>query len=318
MSPIIKLGVVFIFGVLMYLVCFIYIIHKPMTIGNTLNYFQSKRSYLETLKGKKKIIILAGSNGRFSHRCETIEKNIGIPCANLSIAADIDLNYQFMHYSKFISQGDLIYMPLEYPTNVNDTTWSVGLEGPLIARYEHEYLRTLGGAKFLTSLFYFDMRFILSGAGEMALNMAGKKRRFSVDTLTLQGDERGHNLKKSEEYRDSIRKLPADVLNLRAIQNNQNWVSIIKIISWAKEHGVLVVGGLPTVFDDIKISNQVVDSYKHVFIDNGQYFLLLENKSQYPREMFYDTGYHLREEGQILHSTYVSKELKSFFLKNKL
>lgn len=313
MNSLIKLSAAFLIGIILYVACFTFFVHKPMTVGITFDYFQAKRAYLKKIQYKKKILILAGSNGRFSHRCETIENSIGIPCANLSIAAGMDLFYQLGQYREFLLPGDLLYMPLEYRANGLASGWTVGLEGPMVARYDHKFLRELGLRKVLSSLFYFDVHFLLSGVGEMVLNGAGKKRRFGTYTLTEQGDESGHDRRRSEPYRDYIRSLPTPVIEPEAFGNEQNWGDLLKILTWASDRGVVVVGGLPTTFDEVAIPDQALEAYRQIFISRGHRFLMLENKSQYPRDLFYDTPYHLREEGQIQHSIEVAKGLQKLF-----
>ena len=96
-----------------YFFVFHFVVHKPLTIGVMKDYFSEKLGYLSKIHGRK-IIILAGSNGRFSHRCETIENETGIPCSNMSIAASISLDYQLDKIKPHLSAGDLIYLPLEY------------------------------------------------------------------------------------------------------------------------------------------------------------------------------------------------------------
>jgi hypothetical protein len=171
-------------------------------------------------------------------------------------------------------------------------------------------LRELGFRKAVASLFYFDVRFLLSGAGEMMLNAAGKKRRFGTSTLTQQGDESGHDRRRSEPYREYIRGLPTPVYDPKVFGSEQYWGDLLKILSWASEHGVTVVGGLPTVFDEVEITDQALEAYKQIFISRGHRFLLLDNKSKYPRDLFYDTPSHLREEGQIQHSIKIAVGLQ--------
>jgi hypothetical protein len=42
-------------------------------------------------------VILAGSNGPYSHRCETIEPILGMPCVNGGIAVGIGLDFRYSH-----------------------------------------------------------------------------------------------------------------------------------------------------------------------------------------------------------------------------
>ena len=87
---------------------FVFVIHKPITIGIKQEYFAKKTHYLQGIEANK-MVILAGSNGRFSHRCETLAQETGIPCANMSIAAGISLEYQFNKLKPHLQSGALVY-----------------------------------------------------------------------------------------------------------------------------------------------------------------------------------------------------------------
>ena len=288
------------------------VVDKPLTVGVTLDYIRAKQVYLEQIKDKRKIVILAGSNGRFSHRCETIERALGVACANLSIAANLGLEYQLSKYRDLLRPGDVLYLPLEYRRNEVRTPWTVGGDAPIVARYDRTALTELGPRTALASMFSFDIRFLLSGIGEMLLDAAGQKRRFGTGTLTAQGDEWGHDTRKSGPYREFIRTLTPPVVDPRALANERVWTDVLPILAWARAHGVTVVGGLPTTFDNVDLPDGAVAAYARMFVSHGAQFLLLDNKSRYPREMFYDTAYHLTEEAQIRHSLRVAEGLRQF------
>ena len=58
-----------------------------------------------------------------------------------------------------------------------------------------------------------------------------------------------------------------------------------------------------------RIAQELVDALARRFRAAGGCFVVLENKSRYPRSSFYNTGYHLNEEAQILHSQSVGRSL---------
>ena len=312
MNALVKLGATFVVGMTLYGILFAFFIHRPLGIGITIDYLKEKRAIVQGIKDKKKILVLAGSNGRFSHRCETIENTIGIPCANVSIAAGYNLYFQLRHYLEFIRPGDLLYMPLEFRGNPRDYAWTVGSEGKIAVRYDHEYLREMGFKKAIASLFSFDIRFLVGGMGEMILHAAGKKRRVGIFSLTPQGDESGHDQTQSSSYRDLIRDHPTPIFDTDSFGNEQNWDDLLKVLTWARDHGVRVVGGLPTLFEEVNIPDQALQAHMQLFTRHGHCFLVLDNHSRYPRDLFFDTFYHLRQEGQIQHSIQVAKGLQKF------
>lgn len=299
-----------VFSNCLYSFCFIFVIHKPLTIGVMKEYFHKKTAYMQKAQGQK-FILLAGSNGRFSHRCEIIEKKVGLPCTNMSISADLSLEYQFDKLKPYLNPGDIIYLPLEYESySGSEEEIFTGSQIPYIAAYDHLYLFDRDLDELIQVLFYFDIKYMISAVGEMILHTAGLKRRYSVDTMTLQGDESQHVLVSGRPYRPYIETLkwhPPDssAIDLRSFK----MARLEKFLRWAAAKNIRVIGGLPTTFDDFFISDKVIAKIESIYKKNGHDFLIMSNQSQYPRKVFYDTSYHLAEEYQITHSLTLSRYL---------
>lgn len=311
------LAIAVLVGVLLYLLVFGFVVHKPLTVGITARYLDHKTRYLESIKGRQKIVVLAGSNGRFSHRCEEIQRVSGIACANLSISADLDLLWQFHKYSAGLEKGDLLYLPLEY-RSAKSGNESVrpksGGEAPYIIAYDKSDLLKYTPMQAVDAIFNFNIKFFLSAVGEMVLSSAGKERRFSLKTMTVNGDEQGHDSSRAQPYVQFVSAAKTPEANVFPA-----WLEgeLIQIFDELKGRGVIVVGGLPTTFDDVVLSNDVVSARRAAFVDRGQCFIVLPNFSLYPRREFYDTPFHLREEAQIEHSRALAPILKSIALAQK-
>ena len=80
------------------------------------------------------------------------------------------------------------------------------------------------------------------------------------------------------------------------------------------ERGVVVVGGLPTIPDDVPLSPATIDAVRAVFEQHR--FVVLPNHSQYPLSCFFDTLYHLNEECQLEHSRSVGAALAAALPRN--
>jgi hypothetical protein len=293
-------------GIAGYLFVFSEVVSKPLTMTINGIYADYKRDRLTATQGRPRIIILAGSNGRYSHSCEVIERIYGISCTNMSISAALSLHWQFCRMKQFLASGDVVYMPLEYRDDTFDVD-AIGDEAPFVVRFAKGDLRYYTWHQRLSALFYFDLRYLLSGLGEMALHRAGFAR-YSLAELDAQGDETGHTAAKAEAYRSSIEGQTVPLSSTAAIQDRY-WTDLHDILHWGATHGVLIVGGLPTVPNDVKIPQEVVEALSHRFRSGGGCFLVLDNLSRYPRSAFYDTVYHLNEGAQIVHSEAVGRIL---------
>jgi hypothetical protein len=93
------------------------------------------------------------------------------------------------------------------------------------------------------------------------------------------------------------------------ISSGYGSVLITRFMRWAEAHGVQVIGGLPTEFADAPIPNATIAAIRDLYISNGGDFLELPNRSRYPRGAFFDTGEHLSEPWQIIHSAAVAEGL---------
>lgn len=288
-------------GVAIYLMLFCFIISKPLTTDMLGTYIDYKSSYLQSIAQQRKILILAGSNGRFSHRCETITRRTDIACANLSIAVDVDLRWQMAHYWKYLKAGDVLYMPVEYGS-LFVTGASIGEEAPYVVRHDHPSLALYAVTRLPYALFYFDFRYLISGLGETLLKAAGVQRRNSVATLTKQGDERDTTPAKADVYRSYIDSIPAAPIAHDIYDDPSSLEMLRAVLQTARSRGVIVVGGLPTTFDEATVTDALIDRMRAIFESAGACFIVLPNRSLYPRSAFFDSEYHLQEPFQIAHS----------------
>ena len=67
-------------GLVLYVLVFTSVVHQPLTIDAIGRYMAAKQAVLRRTPAPR-IVILAGSNGRFSHSCATITAATGIACA---------------------------------------------------------------------------------------------------------------------------------------------------------------------------------------------------------------------------------------------
>ena len=298
----------------LFAVCFMFFVRKPLTVGVRTEYLEKKLGYLESSPSPK-LILLAGSNGRVSHRCETFEEILPIKCVNMSISADMSLDYQLAKIKPHLSANDIVYMPLEYGAlRGGRSALMAGSELPYIMSYDQSHLSQMTFDRRLQALFYCDLKYLFAATGEMLLDRMGVKRRTgSAETLTEQGDESGHTLEKGAAYRDYLNDLSWSPPEIGDIEEESARAEIVSnFLRWAHQNGITVIGGLPTTFNDQSIPDDLLAALKNFFEARQQHFVSLQNKSQYSRDKFYDTQYHLSEQNQIQHSIAIADLLRPF------
>jgi hypothetical protein len=291
---------------------FAQVIRKPLTIDTVHEMIEAKRAAAEFAAGER-FFILAGSNGRLSHRAEAMEPILGRPAVNLSIAAGIGPDYLFAKYSGLFRRGDVLYLPFEFDQYVLDKGAAYsGPERTLLLQRDRKLLWSFGWERTVRSFFAFDLPFLIQGSGEMFLKSRGISRRFGLDTLTKNGDEKGHTRAKGEAYRSFINSLEWKPPTGEKLAAESFGKAVLReFVLNLKSRGVIVIGGLPTTFSDTPPSEATVNVLRDFYEkDLGVHFVLLENRSTYERDCFFDTGYHLNEECQIEHSKALAAKIR--------
>ena len=297
-------------SVMLYVILFAFVFKQPLTTGLTERYYERKLAYAKSLPSPK-LVLFAGSNGLFSFRCETIARKTGLPCVNASLHAGLALDVVLHNLKAFLKRGDIVLMPLEYDQYMQTDREMIrsGATNNYAVSYHPEWLRMFSAERLVRALFSFNLEYALSSVTESALSLGGVRRRYNEDTITVNGDMKGHTREKGEEYRAYIKGLGSPVPDgaLFAGRTFAGERVLSNFLRWAKSEDITVVGMLPTVFDDKPIPAAVISRVRGLYEGDGQLFLDLPGHSQYPRPCFYDTQYHLNEECQIENSREVAR-----------
>lgn len=283
------------------------VVHRPLVVGEIQNQLDYKLAYARTLASPK-IVVFAGSNGRYSHRCEEFTQATNRPCVNASIGVGIGLDFLLDQWRPLLRAGDLIYLPLEYSQyRLSTTDMQGGLQNALLVHSQRETLWALDARRIAAAYGSFDLPFLLHGVVEMALDQRGFRRRSSTDSLTPQGDERGHTAALGEPFAAFLRKSHADST---AVPEHADAIDVLtRFLGQMRSADVTVVGGLPTVPDSVPADARDISRLRRLYENAGQRFLALPNHSRYPLACFFDTLYHLNEGCQKAHSAAVAVQL---------
>lgn len=298
-----------------YLALFGLVLEKPLSLGMVPKMVEYKRTYAAGLPSPK-LLIFGASNARYSHRCETLAAALGMPCANLGMAAGLSLEYLRAEFAPVVRPGDVIYAPLEYGFYRDSTLPRI--ERTIWVAWSAQRLRELPARELVAALFQFDLKFALAAMAEMALHRAGLRPRSGLGTLTEQGDEKDHTEAKAAAYRPFVAASPGDLPRIEDIAAARVGPGELRaFLDWAAGRGARVVGGLPTTFDDLDPPPELVSHAQRQFTEAGHAFVVLPNRSLYPRACFYDTHYHLNEACQKRHSALLAEALRPLVAPNR-
>jgi hypothetical protein len=262
--------------------------------------------------GTPKLVILAGSNGLYSHRCATIEAVLDMPCANGAVAIGLGLDYVFARWSPLLRAGDVVYLPMEEAQyGRGRAAMAGGPDAAILWRHDWATLARLAPDRWVAAAFARDLRGTVMAAAERALAASGFRDRRAEVTgeVNAWGDHVGHTLALAAGNRDVLaRAVPAHA-TAADVTGGYGARLIADFVRAMRARGVTVVGGLPTGFADSPPDAATVAAIRALYEGAGAMFLALPNRSRYPRAAFFDTPDHLAEPCQIAHSRQVARAL---------
>ena len=299
-------------SLLLYAAVFAVLLDRPLSLGFLRAQIEAKLARGAAVASPK-LVILAGSNGPYSHRCETIEPLLHRPCVNGGVAVGIGLDYLFTRWEPLLHPGDVVYLPLEEDQYTRSrAATAVGPDAAIMLRHDWATLVRLAPDRWLGALFAADLRGALSSLIEMGLvaTRFHDPRGETTGSMNEWGDHVGHTValaSLSVPVLAAVNPLHVSAAQVRA---GDGTAMVVDFLAWALAHQVRVVGGLPTGFADAPIPDATVAAIAAVFSAHGGCFLLLPNRSRYPRSAFFDTPEHLNEPAQIAHSRTVAMALR--------
>ena len=295
----------------LYGVLFGCVLDRPLAYGFLQAQIDTKLARAAAIE-RPKLVILAGSNAPYSHRCELIERVVAMPCVNGGVAVGIGLDYLFARWRDRLQPADVVYLPMEEAQYVRSrSATAVGPDAAIMFRYDWRTLARLRPQRWAGALFAFDLRFAVMAAIEHALVATGfhDPRSAAEGTTNAWGDHIGHTLALGAASQAVLARASPAHATAQAVREGDGTAEIARFLRWAHAHGVLAIGGWPTEFADSPMPDATRMAIRAVYAENGAAFLELPSRSLYPRSAFFDSPDHLSEPWQIAHSQAVARAL---------
>ena len=298
-------------SLLLYGVLFGAVLDRPLELGFLAGELDAKLARATTIQGPK-LVILAGSNGPYSHRCQVIEPMLDLPCVNGGVAVGIGLDYLFLRWRGKLHAGDIVYLPMEQQEyTVGRLATELRPDAAIMFRHDWTTLAALPPRRWLAAFFAFDLRAGLMSLIEMGLvaERFHDPRAAAEGTSNAWGDHSGHSIERGAGKQGAIAAMVTPPVSASAVRNGYGASLIAGFVAWARTRGVRVIGGLPTEVDTVKLPEATRAAIAAVYLAQGGEFLTLPNRSRYPIADFFDTPLHLNEACQIAHSTLLARAL---------
>ena len=288
---------------------FAFVLDRPLSLGVLRDQIESSLARGASF-GPPKLVLIAGSNGPYSHRCETIEAVLRMPCVNAGIAVGIGLDYLFARWRPLLKPGDIVYLPLEeaqYPRPAS----ALGPDAAIMFRHDRATLALLPPERWLGAAFSSGPRNLAMSGIETILVHGGfhDPRAATGGERNAWGDRAGHVPGHPGANPAWLAHVVPRHETPGRVETGEGTAIVAAFLRWATAHGVTVVGGLPAGFADSPIPAETRAAIAHVFAAQGARFIDPGDRARYPRAAFFDSPDHLAEPMQIEHSRLIAAEL---------
>jgi len=289
-------------SLLIYIVAIRLIPIRPLSLGDLNLEIVDKAVRLAHLPTPK-LIILAGSNGPYSHSCMVIGNMLNLPCENAGIAVGIGLDDLFAIYGPEIHSGDVVYMPLETAEYIITRSQNdANPDGSILLERNGATFRRFPLDRIIGAFFSNSFLDLVESAVEIPVAGSGivSASKLIGREYNTYGDRIGSSLATADQsiLARASRKEPDGAQIARGYGSDL----VRHFVATETQDGIAVIGGLPTDFETIPLPADTILAIRSIYVENGGRFVVLDNLSRYPRADFYDSEDHLAQPCQYKHS----------------
>ncbi|HET9146948.1 MAG TPA: hypothetical protein VFN77_02750 [Acetobacteraceae bacterium] len=288
---------------------FAWVLDRPLSLGLLRVEMQQKLARGARLPSPK-LVILAGSNAPYSHSCAVIGAMLRLPCENAGVAVGIGLDDLFARWTPLLHRGDILYLPMEVQQyTVSRAENRMNVDGGMLFRHDPRLLARLGPGRLLGGAFANTLPDGLEALAEMTVHRLGlgHPRALLAAEFDPQGDRIGTTAATADPaFLAKLRRIEPPAA---AITSGYGTRLIAAFVREEIRHGIIVIGGLPTDFRNVRLPHADLAALRSVYRRQGGQFLQLPNLSRYPRADFYDSEDHLMQPCQYRHSILIARAM---------
>jgi hypothetical protein len=294
----------FILSFMYYFISFNFISYKKVEISDELVWIRNclLKKHRNADIEQNKIIITSGSNTLFGMRTKDISDELSIPVYNLAIHAGLGLDFILDDAKEALKSGDVIILPLEYNLfSSNEKTTKLAFD----------YYQTFGKEKLGTINTIDSLKLVFE---EKPYEHAKKiiKSIFNKEKQELVENPNGYNSKNLNEHGDQTMHpgQKYDLTNLTPFELPKEFTETLGLTRikefniWCNQNNIKLFVTFPNTMYFKEYGN---NDYKEYFIFLNEYFsnnnistIGKPSDFFYDKKFFYDTSYHLSEEGMTI------------------
>lgn len=272
------------------------------------NYASSidKEQRLKNLSDRIRLVIIGGSNARFSIHSELLKDSLGIEPVNMGIHVGLGLDYMFEEISDELKKGDILLVSAEYTHYLSKDNYlgGEGLTDMYLIRHQWEKaFRHIFSSRNFFSVYRLLARRI------KRMNTRAEDIPLRMETRTKYnryGDYTGHY---------TLPKRPFRVSPLYNDPDPEILTDIRGKIKQLQQKGVKVyIVPPPYCQTALEQDSVIIRRIGGKLRENGMPFVATPKRYTYPDSLFYDTQYHLTQKGGDLHTRNLIEDIRRVLL----
>jgi hypothetical protein len=247
-----------------------------------------------------RVVLAGGSNVLYGLSARQLSHQLNAPFLNFGTHGGLPLDYLLYKSKQVARPGDIIILALEYEYYSRPRGYFIG--------GDPSYLPHLDFPQQLQCIFSASPHSLLQPPptkSKKYLSRLHKAREATRGRINEHGDRTGHTLASMTSHqREVVAKLkPVSSLSLQDfIHHDHNWSLLSRFAEWCANEQIMLVAVYPNTIDDPILHQdpavQNLAKIRERFEHFGVPVLGNGTEAMRPREHFYDTVYHLSEEGQ--------------------
>ena len=259
----------------------------------------------------KKIVFLSGSNTLFGIDAERMEQELNYPVLNGGSHAALD-EYIFEWGKTILHPGDTVILPLEYGMYERK---NYGYEYmKYICCYDADYFWGTPLSWKLNMVYRADLKSFVKLSIKSFLQPLVEDPTFAYNSKFLNAN--GDMTNNRKENRQANETLIAGIFPQVFMGGGlaQQKIEIISdFICWCRENQIEVYAAWPAYLHDDRefhdFDLETVQKIKEFYQSRNVEIVGEYQESLYPVEYFYDTSYHLTDEGKQIRTDYFIRKL---------
>ena len=270
-----------------------------------------KDAYASSISGRK-IIFISGSNTLFGVDTQQIENTLGIPTINYGVHASL-FYYTLKRAKEHLAAGDIVILPLEYPYY----TWHHDVFDPELSAYLLGYAPSELANLYLSDKLKFiaqqNTKDLATFAYQQIIPAAKNESAYSSQYLNTNGDMTNNHMENKLSDSALQAKSSKAVFKETPLTADAK-AELTDFINYCHTNNITIYATWPNFLWNAKEFNgkdlDGIYNIEKFYHEHNVEILGHYTDCLYDVNLFYNTNYHLNDEGKRIHTDYLINLLK--------